>query len=973
MERCEALTQGPDIDPRKWPDISRVFAAAAALEGPSRQSYLDSACQHDPGLRAAVESLLNAHNNAGSFGATPLLASPTTVKRLSPGSQLGPVRIESFLGAGGMGEVYRAYDTKLHRAVAIKVLPDFFAQDPSRLARFEDEARALAALNHPHVGAIYGLEESAGVAALVLELVEGPTLAERLATGPQPFDEVVRIARQFAEGLEAAHERGIVHRDLKPANIKITPDGNVKILDFGLAKTAGSPPGAALTPSTTSPRDATQFGVVLGTVGYMSPEQARGQPVDKRTDIWAYGCVLFEMCAHQPPFAGATISDAQAAVIEREPDWELLRAGTPANLVRLLRRCLTKDPKLRLRDIGEARIALEQDTDTANVAPRSTTRRVVAIAAILATAAGFAIAFAIFGSPRSGPSVSPSPIRFPVPPPEGTLFNLNPGRTFFQLSPDGSQLAFVARATAASASAGRTRVWLRRVADLEAQPVPGTDGATSVFWSPDSRKLAFFAERQLKRIGLPDGAVVTICDVEATLSHGTWGAAGVILLGGSGTSINAVSAAGGTPVPILTRNQSKGEAQVHWPWFLPDGKRFLYTARLDDGEGEVRLAQLRLNDREGNAGPVQLEEGTRTLMSASSNAQWVNPDVVVFVREGVLMGQRVDVEAARPLAEPFPIAERVEYFFTTSRAMFSASWTGSVAYHSGQDIGQLVWADRNGNEVGTISSPSDYEPYAARLSRDDSALLVARRRAGPGTYDIWLINPVSGNDQQLTSNRGSEVSPVWIDDGRAILFAGDSPGSLPHLFRKNLATGKEEQLLPPGNQQLAMDVFPDGRAVTYVERMSEGFRMFQLPLARSASPTQLLPGQSVNHMRLSPDGHAMTFVAGDGAGRMDVYVSTVPVTSVPELVAKEVSSPGRWSRDGSRIYYVSRDDTMMTLAVRTVPSLTIDAPEQLFKLRRTATLEDVSRDGRFLLLVRQVRAGRHPIAVWTAAIASTQR
>ena len=289
-----------------------------------------------------------------------------TVKRLAPGSQLGPFRIESLLGAGGMGEVYRAYDTKLHRAVAIKVLPDFFAQDPNRLARFEEEARALAALNHPHVGAIYGLEESAGVAALVLELVEGPTLAERLAVGPLPFDEVVWIARQLAEGLEAAHERGIVHRDLKPANIKITPDGNVKILDFGLAKTAGSPPGAALTPSTTSPRDATQFGVVLGTVGYMSPEQARGQAVDKRTDIWAFGCVLFEMCAHQPPFAGATISDAQAAVIEREPDWELLRAGTPANLVRLLRRCLTKDPKLRLRDIGEARIALEPDTDTAD-------------------------------------------------------------------------------------------------------------------------------------------------------------------------------------------------------------------------------------------------------------------------------------------------------------------------------------------------------------------------------------------------------------------------------------------------------------------------------------------------------------------------------------------------------------------------------------------------------------------------------
>jgi serine/threonine protein kinase/Tfp pilus assembly protein PilF len=351
------VKEGLDIKPGRWADISRVFAAAAPLDGPSRQAYLDAACQRDSALRAAVESMLGAHDNAGSFGDEPAFAS--TVKRLSPDSQLGPFRIESFLGAGGMGEVYRAYDTKLQRAVAIKVLPDSFAQDPNRLARFEEEARALAALNHPHVGAIYGLEESAGVVALVLELVEGPTLAERLAAGPLPFDDVVRVARQLAEGLEAAHDRGIVHRDLKPGNIKITPDGNVKILDFGLAKTAGSQ-GAALTPSTASPREATQFGMVLGTVGYMSPEQARGQPVDKRTDIWAYGCVLFELCAQHPPFAGATVSDALTAVVEREPAWELLRAETPANIVRLLRRCLTKDPKLRLRDIGEARIALER-------------------------------------------------------------------------------------------------------------------------------------------------------------------------------------------------------------------------------------------------------------------------------------------------------------------------------------------------------------------------------------------------------------------------------------------------------------------------------------------------------------------------------------------------------------------------------------------------------------------------------------
>ena len=493
-----------------------------------------------------------------------------------------------------------------------------------------------------------------------------------------------------------------------------------------------------------------------------------------------------------------------------------------------------------------------------------------------------------------------------------------------------------------------------------------------MFWSPDGLSLAFFAERKLMRIDLRDGAVVKICDVEALFSHGTWGAGGVILLGGTGTSIDAVSAAGGTPVPILLSNQSKGEARVHWPWFLPDGKRFLYTARLDDGEGEVRLAQLRLDDREGNARPFQLEEGTRTVLSASSNTQWVDPDVVVFVREGVLMAQRVDVEAARPLAEPFPIAERVEYFFTSSRAMFSASRTGNVAYHSGQDIGQLVWADRNGNEVGTISSPSEYDQTSARLSRDDSALLTARRRAGLGTYDIWRMDLVRTTEQRLTANRGSEVTPVWIEDGRAILFAGDSPGSLPHLFRKDLITGAEEAVLPPGNHQLAMDVSPDGRAVTYVERGPGGFRMFHLPLARGASPTPLLGQLNAYNMRLSPVGRAMTFSGFADEGRINAYVSTVPVTSAPELAAEDVSSPARWSRDGRRIYYVSRDGTMMTLAVGTVPPLMVGTPEPLFKLRRDASLQDVAHDGRFLLLVPQVRAGEHPLTVWTAAIASTR-
>jgi serine/threonine protein kinase/Tol biopolymer transport system component len=997
------VKKGLDINPDRWPDVSRVFAAAAPLDGPSRNAYLDETCHHDPALRAAVESLLGAHDNAGSFGEAPAFAPLGAVKRLAPGSQLGPFRIETWLGAGGMGEVYRAHDTKLQRAVAIKVLPDFFAQDANRLARFEEEARALAALNHPHVGAIYGLEESAGIAALVLELVEGPTLAERLAVGPLAFDEVVWITRQLAEGLEAAHERGIVHRDLKPANIKITPDGNVKILDFGLAKTNGAPARAVSADSPAVSRDATREGVIVGTAGYMSPEQARGQAVDKRTDIWAFGCVLFEMCAHQPPFAGATIIEAQAAVIEREPDWKLLRAGTPATLVRLLRRCLTKDSKLRLRDIGEARIALEHETDAPEATPRAERKRPVAITAILATAASFAIAFAIFGPTRFGPFVPDSSVRFEVAPPEGTMFPFA-ARLGFVLSPNGSKLAFLA-----GPSPGSTRqslVWVRPVPDGEAQPVVGTEGAMSfyaVFWSPDGLSLAFFARGELKRINLANSKVETICAVKGlgsnfalvnNFNHGTWGDR-VILLGRiDGTSIDAVPVAGGAPVPILHINKAGGEALMHHPWFLPDGKRFLYTVRLDNGEGEVRLAQVRFNDREGEAQVVQLEGSPRTLMTASSNAQWVDPDVVVFAREGVLMGQRVNLEAARPRGEPFPIAARPTHNFATSFANFSvSSLTGSVAYFSVEDSGQLVWADRNGKEVGTIGSPGGYLGDSVRLSPDDSALLFARNRRGLGTSDIWRHNFNGPTEQQLTSKPGNERNPVWIN-ARDIVYAGESFRSPAKLFRID-GTGSDEPILPAGIQQVYMDVFPGGREVMYVERTSGGSTLFRLPLARGATPTPLqLDQKKISQMRLSPDGSMMTFIDGP-PGAADVYVSTVPVTSPSLRVADRtaVSSPPRWSRKGDEIYYLvratgqglkppalvrnssehlTRDFTMISRTVRTVPQLTLGPAVELFKLRRTAFLEDVSIDGRFLLLVPQALGSYEPYAVWTNAI-STRR
>jgi Tol biopolymer transport system component len=489
-----------------------------------------------------------------------------------------------------------------------------------------------------------------------------------------------------------------------------------------------------------------------------------------------------------------------------------------------------------------------------------------------------------------------------------------------------------------------------------------------VFWSPDSRSLAFFADGQLKRIDLGTRTAMLICELVQGVSHGTWGREGVILLGeANGETIYSVPAAGGTPREALTRNQSNREARVGWPFFLPDGKRFLYTARLEDGAGELRLGRLESGTLEGD---------TQAVMRLSSNAQWVEPDIVVFAREGVLMGQRLGVKTARPIGEPFEIAERVDYFFTTSRAMFSASLTGIVAYHPGGEMGRIEWADRSGNYVGSVGSPAEYDPGSTRLSHDETQMLSARSRVGPGTYDIWRLDLDRGmQQQQLTFNRGSEITPVFIDGERAILFAADSAGRVPHLWRKDLASGAEESVLPPGRHQVVMDVFPDGR-VAYAERSEGRFQMFELSLTRGAPPAPLLRSPlSTAGMRLSPDGRAMTYVA-TGGGRASVFVAPVPVTDRPIPLAVEGglqrSSP-RWDPDGRHIYYLKPDGAMMTLEVQTVPSLNVGVPKQLFTLKHSATLLDVSRDGRFLLLVHQVRADQRPIVVDTAAVSSTGR
>jgi Tol biopolymer transport system component len=550
------------------------------------------------------------------------------------------------------------------------------------------------------------------------------------------------------------------------------------------------------------------------------------------------------------------------------------------------------------------------------------------------------------------PPAAVSPVRFLVPPPDDGYFVRHPARSFLALSPDGSQLAFVA-------GTDRPRVWLRAVSAVDPRPLPGTENATSVFWSPDGRSLAFFADAKLKRVEISGGPAFTICEWPAVgIAHGTWGTSGVILLGSSqGSAIFHVESRGGSPSELLVPDRARGEARVHWPFFLPDGRRYLYTARRTDGGGELRLGSL--------------DGATRALMPVSSNAQWVPPDTVVFARESVLMGQRLDLEAARTVGEPFALANHVDYLLTTSRAMFTASQTGTIAYHGSGDISQLMWVDARGNELETIGKPDEYDLQSARLSSEDSMLLTARKEHGPGTYNIWRHDLTRKTEEPLTEDRGAEVTPIFSADGRTIFFAADRGGSVPSVFRKDLVSGTEQALLPSGVQQLVMDIIPRDNAILFIQRSKMGtFDIFRLPLTAGASPAPILESRLDKYeVRVSPDGRAMAFSASDGV-RNDLYVTPLPITTAPILAASGTWGPPRWDRSGRRLYYVAAENRVMALDVQTGPPLIVGQSSRvLFTLKGLTTLLDVARDGRFLLLTRQSVASKQPVSVVIGAVA----
>ena len=696
------------MTPERWKQVSQIYEGARIRPAAGRAAYLAEACADDEALRRDVQALLDEPSSPPFLeGLTPAAVAQAIgdeARSGLSGTRFGVYLVHELIDKGGMGEVYRARDTRLGRDVAIKVLPPAFANDAERLARFEREARLLASLDHLHIGAIHDIQESDGVRALVLALVEGDTLADRIARGPLPIAEALEYAKQVADALEAAHEKGIVHRDLKPGNIKITPTGVVKVLDFGLAKLwAGESAGAGEGNLTQSPTlsAGTKMGAILGTAAYMSPEQARGKPVDKRTDIWAFGCVLYEMLTGRRAFEGQDVAEVLAGIIDREPDLDSLPVATPLAIRRLLRRCLEKDHKRRLSDIADARLEIEEAI-AERVAPvagggakiqTGARWRGVAVASVVVAAillAGLATLY----FRRAAPELAINRFEISTPP---TFESVS-----IALSPDGRQLVFIANAE------GQQRLWIRPLDQTMAQPLAGTEGASFPFWAPDSRSIGFFADGKLKRLDLGGGPPVALADAPIALG-GSWSPNGTILFAPYErlriTKLMRVPATGGvaTEVPI-------GEGSPRFPEFLPDGRRFLFSLRWTQDQNGVYLGELDTPQ-------------VRRILTGETVASYAPPGYLLFVRQGVLMAVSFDASSGTVSGEPIPVATPVTGN-PGRHGAFSVSANGLLAHRAGVSGRQLTWFDREGKVVGTMGPPD--EPFASPELAPDGRVAIGR-------------------------------------------------------------------------------------------------------------------------------------------------------------------------------------------------------------------------------------------------------
>ncbi|MEE9235038.1 MAG: protein kinase [Candidatus Acidoferrales bacterium] len=886
---------------------------------------------------------------------------------LSPGIRLGPYEILAPLGVGGMGEVYRARDTRLDRTVAIKVLPAHLSENARLRQRFEREARALASLSHPHICTLHDVGHENGVHFLVMEYLEGETLAARVEKGPLPTEQVLRAGIEIADALDKAHRQGVIHRDLKPGNIMLTKTG-AKLLDFGLAKAATNLVATALTKMSTAPTQSqpiTTEGTILGTLHYMAPEQLEGREVDTRSDIFALGAVLYEMGTGRKAFSGQSQASVIAAILSSEPPpMATLQPMTPPALDRAVKRCLGKDPEERWQSARDLMLELKwvqagpaAEVPAPGIACRRRRERLAWVAAVLALATALGLAIVYFNRPTRETHTT----RFSVSLPE------NAEGVFSRVSPDGRYLAF------SIASGGQRQLWLRPLNAVSAQPLPGTEGARFPFWSPDSRLIGFFAEGKLQKIDVAGGPPQILCDAPGVFSMGTWSRNGTILFsvfeapGQEG--LHRVSAAGGAPTRMTILDESEKELLPFYPSFLPDGRHFIFRcAQVEDGSFEDRGICV-----------ASLDSGrARQLVDARSpvsRAEYAPPGYLLYARGETLLAHPFDANKLRLQGEPLTIAAQVEHYGPVGLVNFSVSESGVLAYQAGGSQSRLLWKDRKGQVIGEVGDPAEY--FDVRLSPDGQKLAVSIRDLQALAGDIWIIELARNVATRFTTvgPQSEAFFPLWSPDGSRIVFCmpRDAP---PFLHQKPLAGGEKEVLLPSsGTLQCPTDWSPDSRFILYMDRHPDtNADLWILPLAGERKPIPFLRTRFSEMLAtFSPDGRWVAFVS-DESGRPEVYVQPFEGPGERRRVSTAGGFLPRWRRDGKELFYLGVDNQLMVVPVKLGVRFELGTPQALFPVEAGPSVGsgyDVTADGhRFIVISAMPGTAVSPTVVlnWTAEL-----
>jgi Tol biopolymer transport system component len=948
------------VTDQRWHEIERLYHAAVERPPETRAAFLSQACRDDRALRDEIQALLAREQAAERFLELPAIE---RTGALAPGDTIGSCTVRERIGAGGMGDVYRAHDVALGRDVAIKVLLPAFLANPDRLARFEREARVLAALNHPHIGGIYAFERTPHGGALILELVEGPTLADEIARTAAdghglPIAQCLAIARQLADALDAAHEKGIVHRDLKPSNIKLSSAGQIKVIDFGLAKAdtarEDGEPASTLTIR----------GVVMGTAAYMSPEQARGKTVDRRTDIWSFGCVLYEMLVGRAPFKGQTTSDTLAAVLRSDPDWAALPAATPAPTRLLLRRCLEKDPAQRLRDIGDARFDLESQPASEAGAPpplrpgMTPARAIGAALLVGAAAAGGALWRGRAADPAPAPETAPIEFRFPAPANQSVYGGL-------AISRDGRRVAF--------STLGR--LWVRSLETGEVREVVGGENGTWPFWSPDGSALGFVQGTELKKLALDSGAVVRIGSRPTAIHLGaTWGANDTILIA-SGGGLYTVPASGGTVSPLGTPAEP-GHAVRSRPCFLPGGRRFLYHEQTRN-HGAIF------------AGTLGSPEVTR-IVDAASGAEYVAPGYLLFMRGTALVAQQFDHQTLARSGAPVAVVADISPGFLDGWIQFSASDTGVLTYGLPRQgvPGALRWFDRDGTASTWLPQLEGTELLNPMFAPGGDRIAMNAIAPAQGTSDIWIHDLARDVRSQVTLDAAQDADPVWSPDGREIVFVSNRSGRMA-LYRKAVDGTRPEERLHEFAAEAASvvptDWTSDGKHIVFSVSSNPpgGWRIWVLPLSPGAKPARVLPELEINQYggRVSPDGRWIAYTAIDGA-HLALFVQPFLESGQRTRISRAGGTHPRWVAAGRELVFWAWPGGIMSVGIGHAPTgFVAGVPRPLVSTPVLDLIDgrphyDITRDGRRLLLRQQSGASEGAIAVvanWPARLTQNRR